>query len=148
MAVRSPLVSLAAKLMRRMAFAGLALGVSAVSAKADCQSDIGAIMKRREAAVAMVNKSKAANGKLDPLLACPRLKSLQVVENEAVAYFSKNAEWCNLPPDFTEKMSSSAKRTASFAGQACGIAVKIKQMKSQQAQQQQEMAPKLPAGPL
>ena len=88
------------------------------------------------------------NGKLDPLLACPRLRTLSAVENEAVAYFAKNASWCNLPPDFTEKMSTSAKRTSSFAGQACSIAVKVKQMQTQQAQQQQEAAPKLPAGPL
>ena len=105
-------------------------------------------MKKREAAVAFVNKAKAANGKLDPTLACPRLRSLAVVENEAVAYLTKNGDWCNVPPDLTEKMSASAKRTAGFAGQACGFAAKIKQMQSQQAQQQQEMAPKLPTGPL
>ena len=53
-----------------------------------------------------------------------------------------------LPADLTDKMSASAKRTAQFAGQACGFAAKMKQMQQQQAQQQQEALPKLPTGPL
>lgn len=117
-------------------------------ARADCSQDVGALMKRREAAVAFVNKAKGAGGKLDPVLACSRLRALSVVENEAVAYFTKNKDWCNLPSDLTDKMSASVKRTIQFAGQACGVAAKVKQMQQQQAQQQQEALPKLPTGPL
>ncbi len=128
--------------------AAVALVIGSVAARADCQEDVAKIMQRREAAVAFVNKAKANNGKLDPTLACPRLRSLSAIENEAVAYFSKNGAWCNLPPDLTEKMTASAKRTVVFAGQACTFAAKVKQMQTQQAQQQQEAAPKLPSGPL
>lgn len=128
--------------------AGLALAAGIAAARADCQEDVGKLMQKREAAVALVNKSKGAGGKLDPVLACPRLKSLAVIEAEADAYFAKNKDWCNLPADLVEKMSTSAKRTSSFAGQACAFVVKLKQMQQQQAQQQQEQAPKLPTGPL
>ena len=148
MAIGLPLKFFSRTALKPVMLAGLGLAFGTLCARADCQTDIGNIMKRREAAVALVNKSKAANGKLDPLLACPRLKTLQAVETEAVAYFTKNAEWCNLPPDFTDKMSTSAKRTTSFAGQACQIAAKVKQAQTQQAQQQQDAAPKLPSGPL
>jgi hypothetical protein len=136
----------------RLAAAGLIFGFSAVlafQAKADCQEDIGKIMKRRLDAVAQVNKaSKTAGGKLDPISACPKLKALAAVEGEATAYFQKNKDWCNVPGDFLEKMSASYQRTSGFAGKACSLAVQVKKAQQQQAQQQQEMAPKLPAGPL
>lgn len=129
----------------------LAVGLSAigsVAARADCQEDIGKLMQRRMAAVAVVNKSKGPSGKLDPVAACPRLRTLAALESEATAYLVKNKDWCNLPSDFVDKMSESSKHTATFATQACGFAVKMKQMQQQQAQQQQEAAPKLPSGPL
>jgi hypothetical protein len=125
------------------------LPVSFVAAKADCKEDIDKIMQRRMGEVALLNKiSKANGGKLDPIAACPRLRSLAVVEAEATAYFTKNKDWCNLPPDFVDKMSAAHTKTVGFAAKACSFAVKIKQAQQQQAQQQQEMAPKLPAGPL
>lgn len=137
---------------RVLLLAGLSMVVGVSVAHADCNTDVGGYMKRREAAVLFVNKAKAANGKLDPTLACPRLRSLNAVENEAVAYFNKNKDWCNLPSDLVDRMNDSAKRTATFAGQACAFAAKVKQMQQQaqqqQQQQQQEMAPKLPTGPL
>ena len=122
--------------------------VASVAARADCQEDIGKLMQRRMAAVAVVNKSKGPTGKLDPVAACPRLRTLAALESEASAYLVKNKDWCNLPADFVDKMTESSKKTATFATQACGFAVKMKQMQQQQAQQQQEAAPKLPAGPL
>lgn len=122
--------------------------IGSVAARADCQEDIGKLMQRRMAAVAIVNKSKGPTGKLDPVAACPRLRTLAALESEATAYLVKNKDWCNLPDDFVSKMADSSKRTATFATQACGFAVKMKQMQQQQAQQQQEAAPKLPSGPL
>ena len=120
------------------------------SARADCQEDITKMMKRRLEAVAAVNNAgKAAGGKLDPIAACPRLKSLAAIEGEANAYMQKNKDWCNLPGEFVDKMSASYSKTSGFAAKACSIAVQVKKMQQQQqAQQQQEAAPKLPAGPL
>lgn len=129
--------------------AGGCLPMMCFAARADCQDDINKLMKRRLDAVALVNKaSKSVGGKLDPVAACPRLKSLASVEGEATAYMQKNKDWCNLPPDFVDKMSASYSRTSSFAVKACSVAVQFKKMQQQQAQQQQEAAPKLPSGPL
>lgn len=123
--------------------------VMAPVAHADCQSDIGGIMKRRLAAVAAVNATaKKSGGKLDPIAACPQLRTLAAIESEAQAYFTKNADWCNLPPDFTQKMSEAHAKTQSFAVKACSFAVKMKEMQKQQAQQAAEALPKLPTGPL
>ncbi len=125
------------------------LPLSFVAAHADCKEDIDKIMQRRMGEVALLNKiSKANGGKLDPVAACPRLRSLAAVEAEATAYFSKNKDWCNLPPDFTDKMAAAHAKTVGFAEKACSFAVKMKQMQQQQAKQQQEALPTLPTGPL
>ena len=129
----------------------MAMGVvlAAPAARADCQTDINGIMKRRLAAVAAVNATAKKNGgKLDPVAACPQLRSLAAIEGEAQAYFTKNADWCNLPPDFSAKMSEAHAKTQSFATKACSFAVKMKEMQKQQAQQAAEALPKLPTGPL
>ncbi len=129
-----------------LAMAGL---LQVTAAHADCQSDINAIMKRRLNAVAAVNATAKKNGgKLDPIAACPQLRSLASIEAEASAYFAKNGEWCNLPPDFAGKMSEAHAKTVSFATKACAVAVKMKDMQKQQAQQAAEALPKLPSGPL
>lgn len=131
----------------------LGLCLMASAAHADCQTDINGLMKRRMAAVAAVNATAKKNGgKLDPVAACPQLRSLAAIEAEASAYFTKNGEWCNLPPDFASKMSEAHAKSQTFAAKACSFAVKMKQMqKQQQAQQAQQAAealPKLPTGPL
>jgi hypothetical protein len=116
---------------------------------ADCQSDVNGLMKKRMSAVAAVNATAKKNGgKLDPVAACPQLRSLAAIEGEAQAYFTKNADWCNLPPDFSAKMSEAHAKTQSFATKACSFAVKMKEMQKQQAQQAAEALPKLPTGPL
>ncbi|MCW6509903.1 hypothetical protein [Lichenifustis flavocetrariae] len=137
---------------RTVLLASLALSFVSLcggAARADCQTDINAIMKRRIDAVAQINGiAKKNGGKLDPIAACPRLRSLASVEAEGMAYFTKNQEWCNLPPDFVSKMTDAHAKTVGFAAKACAVAVKMKQMQTQQAQQAQEALPKLPEGPL
>jgi hypothetical protein len=123
--------------------------VATSPAWADCQSDINGIMKRRMGAVAAVNATAKKNGgKLDPIAACPQLRNLAAIEAEASAYFTKNGEWCNLPPDFAQKMSEARAKSQLFAAKACQVAVKMKEMQKQQAQQAAEALPKLPTGPL
>lgn len=127
----------------------LAAALLPMAARADCQTDINGIMKKRLSAVAAVNATAKKNGgKLDPISACPQLRSLAAIEAEAGAYFAKNAEWCNLPPDFTQKMTEAHAKTQMFATKACAVAVKMKEMQKQQAQQAAEALPKLPTGPL
>lgn len=145
---KSPFAGLPRPSFQLLVAVSLCLFSGVTMARADCQQDIGALMKKREAAVAVVNGSKAKNGKLDPMLACPRLRNLGAIEKEAVAYFQKNKEWCNLPDDLVSKMTSSSQRTTQFAAQACAFAVKAKQMQQQAQQQQQDALPKLPTGPL
>ena len=131
------------------ASAAVVLAASFIPAHADCKEDVEKLMTRRMGEVAQLNKiSKANGGKLDPAAACPRLRSLASVEAEATAYFTKNQDWCNLPPDFAGKMAAAHAKTVGFANKACSFAAKVKQMQQQQAQQQQDAAPKLPSGPL
>jgi hypothetical protein len=129
------------------------LPVLGTAARADCKEDIEGIMKRRMGAVQALNALSKKNGnKLDPIAACPQLRALASIEAEATAYFTKNGEWCNLPPDFTQKMSDAHAKTVTFATKACQVAVQVKKMQqqqqTQQAQQAAEAIQKLPAGPL
>lgn len=133
--------------------AALAASLLPGTARADCNTDLGALMSKRMADVAALNKiTKANGGKLDPITACPRLRSLAANEATVVAYMNKNKEWCSIPDDLVGKMTQSRARSAAFAVKACDFAVKIKKMQQQQAQasaqQQQQQAIKLPAGPL
>ncbi len=146
-----PRSSIPLRLSRTLLIASLAVLATAGAARADCNADFAAMMSKRMAEINALNKiSKANGGKLDPVAACPRLKSLAVAEGEVVGYMTKNKDWCNLPDDVVEKMTATRAKTASLAGKACTFAVKMKEAEQQQAQQQQQQqqAVKLPSGPL
>lgn len=140
----------------RPALASLALVLGAVGvARADCNADFSALMSKRMVEIDALNKiSKAHGGKLDPVAACPRLRSLAAAEGVVVAYIEKNKDWCGLPDDIADKMSATRVKTEGFAAKACGFAAKVKQMQAQQQkqaqgqQQQQEQSIRLPTGPL
>ena len=121
-----------------------------VTARADCGTDIQALMNKRMAQVAVLNQNtKAHAGKLDPTTACPQLRNLAAIEGQVVAYMTKNKDWCSLPDDLIGKMTESRARTSGVAAKACDFAVKIKKAQEQQATAAtQQPAVKLPTGPL
>ena len=134
--------------------AAAALGLASLCpARADCGQDMSALMTKRTNAIGVINANTRAHaGKLDPVSACPQLRTLAAVESEVVAYMTKNKDWCSLPDDLVSKMTESHARTAGVAVKACDFVVKLKKMQEQQAQagaqQQQQQAVKLPSGPL
>ncbi len=140
----------------RAALASVLVLTVAGTARADCNSDFAALMSKRMTEIGALNKiSKSGGGKLDPVAACPRLRSLAAAEGEVVSYMTKNKDWCNLPDDVVTKMTATHDKTQSFATKACGLVVKMKQMQAEQqkqaasaASQVQEQAIKLPTGPL
>jgi hypothetical protein len=125
----------------------LALATPAL-AQSTCETDMRKIRDKHDVVVASLNTMKKS-GKLDAEAACPKLRALTSIENEWVAYMTKNKDWCNIPEDALANMEANKNKTAAFAGQACSVAAKNKKMKEQQADgagQQQQL--KLPAGPL
>ncbi len=122
-----------------------------VSARADCNGDMGALMKKRLGITSQLEANKKAHGgKLDPGLACPQLRSLAVAQGEVLAYMVKNKDWCGLPDELINKMTAAKAQMNQYSVKACSVAVKIKQMQEQQAKApaQQLQALKLPTGPL
>ncbi len=123
-------------------------------ARADCNSDFGALMSKRMAQIGELNtNSKKNGGKLDPATACPKLRAVAAIEGELVSYIQKNKAWCNMPDDLEDKMTATRAKTAGIAAKACAFAVKEKQMQQQAATQQAQQAAqqptvKLPTGPL
>jgi hypothetical protein len=127
---------------------GLGLPALVAPARADCNEDLGRIMQRREAAIQNLNDmAKASHGKLDPIGACPKLRKLVGMENELLAYMTKNKEWCAIPDNAIENASAGHAKTAQTANQACNIAVQMKKAQEQQANGGAGPT-KLPAGPL
>ena len=130
------------------------VGASA-PAFADCQEDIGKIMKERLDLIAQLNKlntGKGGKGQLDPTAACPKLRTLAAVEGRLVSYLEKNKDWCNVPDQFLENAKTGRGKSVAFAGKACAVAAQVEKMKRQQAQGGGAGAPqqvqKLPSGPL
>jgi hypothetical protein len=146
------------------------LGIAAVlstspamaQSSSSCQADLERLAKNRLSAVSGLNAlAKSGKGKLDPIAACPKLRSLAAVESEFVAYLAKNKDWCGIPENVSQTIEQSRDKTVKIAAQACGIAVQIKKqqlMAEKQAQQQANSGlgafgpgpsvPKLPSGPL
>jgi hypothetical protein len=125
------------------------------AARADCNTDMGALAAKRASASALLDQNKKAHGgKLDPVSACPQLKALAAAQGAVVSYMQKNKDWCSLPDQIVSQSAAAQAQISGFAVKACGMIAKMKQMQAQQAaaaaQQQQAQIPalKLPAGPL
>ena len=117
----------------------------------DCQADIGKLQQKREAQIASLNAlSKSGKGKLDPMAACPRLKSLVAIETQILNYMTKNQNWCQIPDEVLTNVKSGRSKTSGFAGQACKVAAMARRAQEQQATGGggAPAAPRLPTGPL
>ena len=128
------------------------------SARADCNADLGVLAAKRQVFNGLLEANKKAHGgKIDPVAACPQLRSLAAAQGAMVSYMTKNKDWCGLPDDIVAKTSQAQAQINGFAVKACGMIAKIKQMQAQQAaaqaqaqqaQANQVPALKLPTGPL
>ncbi|MGI3900056.1 MAG: hypothetical protein ACRYGP_19280 [Janthinobacterium lividum] len=132
--------------------------LASAAARADCNSDMGAMAAKRASINAVLEANKKAHaGKIDPVAACPQLKALAAAQGAMVSYMTKNKDWCGLPDDLVAQSAAAQAQISGFAGKACGMIAQIKKMQAMQAQQaasaaQQQAAQvpqlKLPAGPL
>ena len=131
---------------------GAAMSPAVAQESGDCQADIGKLQQKREAQIASLNSlTKAGKGKLDPIAACPRLRSLAAIESQIVAYMQKNQNWCQIPDEVMENVKQGRDKTTGFAGQACKFAAMAKKAQQQAAQGAAggaPAAPRLPTGPL
>ncbi len=128
---------------------------AAAPAFADCQEELGKIMGERQGLIDSLNKmNKGGKGQLDPIAACPKLRSLATAENKVVSYLEKNKDWCNVPDNFLENAKAGRAKSVSFAAKACQVAAQVQKMKQQAQQAAQNggtggpQVQRLPAGPL
>ena len=132
----------------------LALGLSTPAfAQSSCESDITKLQEKRMGALASLNKlAEKGDGKLDPIAACPQLRSLASIEKDIQGYMEKNQAWCNIPDEALANIKDTQSKTSKIAAQACNIAAQIRKQQQQQAQGGiptfNAPAPKLPGGPL
>jgi hypothetical protein len=111
----------------------LLAGVVGAAAQS-CNEDIAALQQKRQGHIEALNKlSKAGNGKLDPIAACPRLRNLAALEREMAAYMEKNQSWCSIPEQIVEQVKDGSGKTGQMAGQACKVAAEMRKMQQQSA---------------
>lgn len=136
--------------------------ITEAAAQSSCQTDFERLTATRNARIAAVNAlQKKGKGKLDPIAACPRLNALAASEQAMIDYMVKNQKWCSIPEDVISQARTGSGRTRQIAGQACGIASKVRVMQAQALKQAKiarqraaeggggaPMKPSLPAGPL
>ena len=130
-----------------------AIVVSPALAQQSCQDDFQCLTQKRMAQIAVLNRlGKAGKGHMDPIAACPVARSLVGIETEMLNYMTKNKDWCAIPDNVLDSFKTARTKSQGFAGQACAVAAKVKQMQTQQRSQaaaNPAAAPlKLPTGPL
>ncbi len=127
--------------------------VSPASAQQSCQGDFQRLTEKRMAQIGVLNRlGKAGKGHMDPIAACPAARALVGIETEMLNYMTKNKDWCTIPDNVIEGFKAARAKSQGFAGQACSVAAKVKQMQTQQRSQAAagpaNQPLKLPAGPL
>ncbi|HEY8071523.1 MAG TPA: hypothetical protein VIE47_06110 [Methylocystis sp.] len=141
----------AALLLMGLMFA--ASPVSPASAQQSCQEDFQRLTQKRIAQIGVLNQlGKAGKGHMDPIAACPAARALVGIETEMLNYMTKNKDWCTIPDNVIDGFKAARAKSQGFAGQACSVAAKVKQMQAQQRSQAAagpaNQPLKLPAGPL
>ncbi len=135
---------------------GLVFAASPVSpafAQQSCQEDFQRLTKKRVAQIGVLNQlGKAGKGHMDPMAACPAARALVSIESEMLNYMTKNKDWCAIPDNVIDGFKAARAKSQGFAGQACSVAAKVKQMQAQQRSQAaagpSNQPLRLPAGPL
>lgn len=114
-----------------------------------CQSDVGKLQTRRMTLLQELNKiAKANKGKLDPVTACPKFRTLVAVEAEFRDYLVKNKDWCSIPDEVVETVQQSTTKDMLTSVKACQLAAQFKKAQAQAALGTVTQAQRLPAGPL
>src|ERR1700732_237485 len=126
------------------------LAICGTAYAADCNQDIGALTKKRQGIIDQLNQlAQGGKKQLDPVASCPKLRALVAVERELLAYLTKNKDWCAVPDDAFQNVTTSTGKSGKVANQACTVAAKMKKAQEQQASGALNVPqPKLPAGPL
>jgi hypothetical protein len=122
-------------------------GVAGTAFAEDCNTEIGALSKKRQAIIDDLNRiaKSSPKGQLDPTASCPKLKTLAAAEQQLLAYLTKNKDWCQVPDDAVANFNAAAERSKTIAAKACAVAEQIKKGLQAGAAAQ---GPKLPTGPL
>lgn len=127
---------------------------SAPAPASSCDTDMMKLQEKRNEVMTRVNNAVKPNkkGQVDPLVACPHLKTLVAADNEMKGWMLKNQSWCGIPDQVIDQMKEGFGKTAEIADRACAVAAQVRkaqqQMRSGQPGPGAPPAAKLPTGPL
>jgi hypothetical protein len=120
-------------------FAGL-IGATrpAAAQSAVCQQFVG-IMQERQALMQRINGMGRRN--VDPAAACQLFGRLASNGTRAIAFLKENKDWCQIPDEFANNLTSSQQQVSNVRAQACRAAnqrAQLQRQARQQAQRQQQ----------
>ena len=142
-----------AKSMRFVLTTMVATCVGSAAVRADdCQGDVSRLSAKRQSFIDQLNHlAKGPKGQLDAEASCPKLRGLASSERDLLGYLTKNKEWCSVPDEAINNITTSLGKSTAIATQACNVAVQMRKAQQQAANGGGLGAPqqqKLPAGPL
>ncbi len=113
------------------ALPGAAFGQSAES----CRTDFQKIMTERQSLVDRINGF--AKKKPTAEAACQVFGRLSSTEQKLLTWMTANKDWCQIPDNAIESITTSSKQAGNMRGQACTAAAKQRELNAQARQQQQ-----------
>lgn len=141
-----------------MLFSGLETGPArvggALAQGASCKEDFERLAGRRQALIGSLSaKTRGGKSKLDPIAACPKLRSLAAVEGELLKYVTENKDWCGIPDEIVTNVKQGRAKTAGIAQKACAFAEQMRKARAAAARGEttgnpQQRQVRLPTGPL
>ncbi len=123
---------------------GLGLLLMVETAPAQAQSAVcerlAPLMKQRQALMQRINGMGRKN--VNPATACSLFSSLASNGAQTIAFANENKDWCQIPDDFVNGLTSSQRQISDVRGKACQAAKQRvaqerlgRQIQSQRAQQ-------------
>lgn len=120
----------------------VALILAGASAPAFAQAGVCArlnpLMEERERIMKRINGLGSRN--VNPATACSLFGQLAANGARTIAFVRENKDWCQIPDDFQNNLTSSQAQINRVRGQACNAAKQRGQMEAQARRQQQQQS--------
>jgi hypothetical protein len=117
------------------------LAITPAQAQSGVCANLGKLLQEREGILKRINGLGKKN--VNPANACSLFTTLVNNGNKTIAFATENKDWCQIPDEFMNNLTTGQKQVQGVRGQACRAAQQqaaLQQRARQQQQAQQEGA--------
>ncbi len=119
-----------------LCLAGFVFGAAPAIAQSSTCQQLGPMMQERERLMGRVNSLGRRN--VNPQQACNLFGQLAANGTKTLAFVRENKDWCQIPDDFVNNLTSAQAQITRVRGQACNAARQQTQMQARARNQQQQ----------